>query len=97
MGLWSPIDTEEKRSRWLFVGGGLAAVVAALWAVFTYLNPPKPDTAPSARNVTATGGGIAVGGNVSGSTINTAPSPPQPTPRINAHTEPKPKTNGRGK
>jgi hypothetical protein len=82
MGIWSLIDSPEKRERWAFLGGGLVAAAAAVWAVFVYLNPQKPASAPGAPNISATGGSVAIIGNVSGSTtINAAPGSQQPAPR----------------
>jgi hypothetical protein len=88
-GFWSPFDSKEKRARLAFLGGGIAAVAAALWAVFTYLKPPEPAPKASAPNVAAKSGGIAVGGNVTGSTISATPSASPPASRA----EPKPKAN----
>jgi hypothetical protein len=55
----------EKRNRvvlgWL--GGGLVVAATGLWAAFVYLFPPK------ATDVQANCGGVAVGGNVTGTTI----------------------------
>ncbi len=62
----------DTRSRTVlgWIGGGIAAVVGALWAAFVYFTPPsKP--APPPASVEAKPGGIAIGGNVSGSTITT--------------------------
>jgi hypothetical protein len=54
-----------------WVGGGLAAIAAALSAAFYFV--PSPQPAPPAPalspSVSANCGGIAVGGNVSGTTI----------------------------
>jgi hypothetical protein len=76
-GIWSPIDTERKARplglRRRRGGGGCRRA-----------DPPKGDTSPSVRNVTAAGGGVAVGGNVSGSTMNT------PRARAAASTEDRP-------
>lgn len=44
MNIWSPFDSEEKRQRWTFIGTVLAAIFGALWAVFTYFNPPNSDS-----------------------------------------------------
>ncbi|MGA8171733.1 MAG: tetratricopeptide repeat protein, partial [Methylocystis sp.] len=86
MGPWSPIDNEEKRARWLFVGGGLAAVVVALWTFYTtYIKPPKSSTPSSGVSVTAQDRSVAFSGDVSGaingpvshSTINIGIAPEQ--------------------
>ena len=68
MRVWKPINSKEKRDRWAFVGAGIFAILAIVGAVISYFYPSKPASAPNIGNVTATNG-VAIGGNVSGSSI----------------------------
>jgi len=52
MGIFSLIDSEEKRRRLGFLGTGAAMVIVALWTAFVYFYPPKTDTKPSGTSVT---------------------------------------------
>jgi hypothetical protein len=52
------------------IGGGVVVVISALWAAFVYFVPPSKSV-PSPASVEASRGGVAVGGNVTGSTITT--------------------------
>jgi hypothetical protein len=67
--LWAFIKSNQATLTWL--GGGAAIAAGGLWTAFVYFFPPqspsKPAPAPVA--VEADCGGVAVGGNVSGSTI----------------------------
>jgi hypothetical protein len=72
--LWTVIRDKRNREVLGWLGGGLAVVIAGLWAAFVYFAPPK-SSEPSTTNVEATSGGVAVGGNVSGSTITTGRTP----------------------
>jgi hypothetical protein len=91
MGFWSSIDTEEKRARWVFIGGGVATVAAAVWAVFVYFSPPKSSLAPPGRSVTATDESVVFGGNVSGSKITITHSVGLPLKDSNTEQNPKAK------
>ena len=63
------LDSNEKRERLAFLGGGLVVVIAGLWTAFVYFYPPKSAVVSSGTNVSATSGGVAVGGNVTNSTV----------------------------
>lgn len=63
-GFWSPIDSEEKRARLTFLGGGVAFAIAGLWTAFVYFYPPKPAGGSGGTSVTTTTGGVAAGGDV---------------------------------
>jgi hypothetical protein len=54
-----------------WVGGGIAAAVAAAWTAFIYLWPiSAPETKKGAAStVEAKCGGVAIGGNLSGSVV----------------------------
>ena len=69
--LWSFLREKDNREIIGWAGGGLVVAVAGLWAVVTYLFPPGPSSssAKPSTGVAADCGGIAVGGNVTGSTI----------------------------
>jgi hypothetical protein len=67
--LWSFLVSKKNREIIGWVGGGAAVVIAGLWTVFVYFHPPKNDGDDSRRGVTASHGGIAIGGDVTGSTV----------------------------
>ena len=64
-GWWARISDENNQRTWKFIGGGIAAVVPAVWALYIYLDgsPPVQPRTPG-PTVTATNGGVAAGGNV---------------------------------
>jgi hypothetical protein len=72
----------QKTLSW--IGGGLVAVIAGLWAVFVYVFPPKDDHGGGSIKVEASCGGAAVQGTMIGSSIttggasSTANCPPNP-------------------
>jgi hypothetical protein len=66
--VWNFLRSDKNRAVLGWVGGGVAAVIGALWAAFVYLVPPSKSGSP-ATSIEARCGGVAVGGNVSGSTI----------------------------
>src|SRR5262249_49497118 len=77
-----------------WLGGGLVAALTGLWAAFVYLFPPPVKSSvttssePTAPSVQANCGGIAIGRDVTGSTItagnaaksNCAPKPQREAP-----------------
>ena len=93
---WQFLQQEQNRQVLGWLGGGLVVLATGAWAAFVYFvpaqKPSEPRPASEARpasevrpsNVEASCGGIAIGGNVSGTTI-TAGSP------SNAECAPKPK------
>jgi hypothetical protein len=68
MGIWSPVNSKEKRERWAFVGAGGFAVLTIIGTVVAYFYPPKPSP-PNGASSIASASGVAIGGNVSGSSI----------------------------
>ncbi len=68
-GLWSFFGSSKNRERLAFFGGGAVVIVTGLWTAFVYFFPPKSDAGRSGTNVTATSGGVAVGGSVTNSTL----------------------------
>jgi len=70
---WSFLANDKNRAVLGFVGSAVVVAVGAGWAAFTFLHGAS---APTCGPITATNGGIAVGGNVDG-TINVGPSEDQ--------------------
>ena len=72
MRLWTPVwnflRNDKNRAVLGWISGGVVVVIGALLAAFVYLVPSSKSRAPPA-SVEARCGGVAVGGNVSGSTI----------------------------
>jgi hypothetical protein len=81
--LWAFLSQKKNREVLAWIGGGGVVVVAGLWAIFVYVFPPNRD-AVDAASTRANCGGVAIGGNVSGSTITAGPT-------INSECSPKPK------
>jgi len=67
-GLWSFIGESGNRERLTWIGGGIAAVVAALWAAFVYFHPAAKPEGGGAQIETSCGS-VAVNGPVTGATI----------------------------
>jgi hypothetical protein len=76
-GLWSFLRQKRNRDVLGWIGGGAVVVTAGVWAVFTFFWTPSPlsQTDGPQTNVEATGGGVAIGGDVSGSKIQTGTAP----------------------
>jgi hypothetical protein len=73
-GLWEFLRDKNNQQVLGWLGGGLVVVATGLWAAFVYLFPPgkspeakSPELTPP--SVQANCGGIAIGRDVSGSTI----------------------------
>ena len=78
-GLWGFLRDKRNQQVLSWLGGGLVVAATGLWAAFVYFSPtPKsPETKsaePTPPSVQANCGGIAIGRDVTGSTI-TAGSP----------------------
>ena len=67
---WSFVSKPKNRQVLSWLGGGLVAAAAGVWAVVTYVWPASHDGA----KVVCTQQGIAIGGNVSGSTVTNTTS-----------------------
>ena len=66
--VWDFLRDASNRTVLGWIGGGVVVVVGGLWAAFVYFVPAsKPATPPA--SVEANCGGVAVGGNVTGTTI----------------------------
>ena len=60
---WRFLSNEENRKTLAFVGGGIAAVVIGGWQFYTHFAPSGSSEQP-APTVTASGGGVASGGDI---------------------------------
>jgi hypothetical protein len=66
--VWKFLNNDKNRTVLGLICGAVVVVISALWAAFVYFVPASKSMAPPA--IEASGGGVAVGGNVTGSTIN---------------------------
>ncbi|MDN5870616.1 MAG: hypothetical protein L0H73_07865 [Nitrococcus sp.] len=65
--MWNWLKNPENRNVLTWLGSGLAVVAAALWAVFTYLQPVNSGDSRSKVQVeqgVGAGGDISVGGDL---------------------------------
>lgn len=76
--LWSFLRDKGNREVLAWIGGGIVVVASGAWAVFIFFwtpsSSPPPGSGPQ-TNVEASDGGVAIGGDVSGSTIETGAPP----------------------
>jgi hypothetical protein len=82
--IWSFLGSNNNRKIIGWLSGGIVILIAGLWTAFVYFFPPKDDRGEGKREVSASHGGVSVGGNVTNSTINASPATPgetQPTGR----------------
>jgi hypothetical protein len=71
---WRFLRDERNQQVLGWLGGGLVVAATGLWAAFVYFSPPLKSSEttshePTPPAVQADRGGIAIGGNVSGTTI----------------------------
>ena len=66
---WGFIGNKRNREILGWLGGGLAVVAAAAWALVVYFFPPHTAAGTKPVNVEANCGAVAIGGNVTGTTI----------------------------
>jgi TIR domain len=88
VGLWGFLRNKRNRQVLGWLGGGLVVVATGLWAAFVYFFPPvkSPEaksSEPTPPSVQANCGGIAIGRDVTGSTITAGTTtssdcPPKP-------------------
>jgi hypothetical protein len=78
-GFWSFLGSKKNQQTIAWLGSGIVIVVAGLWTAFVYFFPPRGDGGQGKREVSASHGGVAVGGNVRNSTINASPPAPGET------------------
>jgi hypothetical protein len=67
--LWKFIRQKRNREVLGWLGGGFVVAATGLWAARVYFFPPQKHSEPSPASVQANCGGVAVGGNVTGTTI----------------------------
>lgn len=78
--LWHSLLDGEHRGRLAFVVTVLTLLVGGGWTLYTHLSGSAPKPADTRPNVTADHGGVAIGGNVTNSSIvgGGSPAPPKP-------------------
>jgi hypothetical protein len=69
--IWSFLLDENTRAVLAWIGGGIVVVAGGVWAVLKFILSKQTEKNPPAPSVTATHGGVAAGGNISGSKIDT--------------------------
>jgi len=72
--VWAYLGDESNLKRLAFIGGGLAAVIGALWTAFIYFHPVPGEKPKVQAGVEADCGSVAIGGDVSGATITAGSS-----------------------
>jgi TIR domain len=71
-GLWGFVRDKRNQQVLGWLGGGLVVLATGLWAAFVYFSPPVKEAKspePTPPSVQANCGGIAIGRDVTGSTI----------------------------
>jgi Effector-associated domain 1 len=73
MGLWGILRDNRNQQVLGWLGGGLVVAITGLWALIYFFpavkSPEAKSPEPTPSSVQADCGGVAIGGNVSGSTI----------------------------
>ena len=67
--LWAFIGQEGNRQVLGWLGGGAIVVIGGLWVGYTHFFPDTKPAGGRGPSVSATTGGVAIGGDVSGSNI----------------------------
>lgn len=67
--MWAFLRNKTNRTILSWLGGGLVVAAAGAWAVFLHFSSASPTPGTSGPRVEANCGGVAVGGDVAGSTI----------------------------
>jgi hypothetical protein len=86
-GLWGFLRDKGNQQVLGWLGGGMVVVAMGLWAAFVYFFPPGKSLeakSPGPVSVQADHGSIAIGGNITGTTITTGGA-------TNSDSAPKPK------
>lgn len=65
-GAWAAVSNRANQRTWKFIGTGIAVLVGAAWTLYTHFSDKEaiPPGASSGTTITASGGGIAAGGDV---------------------------------
>ena len=72
---WSFLKAEENQKLLGWIGGGLAVLATGLWVVFVHFYPsPEPKPGPPQKQIEADCSSVAIGGDVSGTTITAGSS-----------------------
>ncbi|QBR71503.1 hypothetical protein CU048_09675 [Beijerinckiaceae bacterium] len=80
--LWVFLKSEDNQKLLGWIGGGLALIAGGLWAVFVYFFPaPQTKPNPPQKHIEADCGSVAIGGDVSGTSITAGNSGDCPKPR----------------
>ncbi|HWX85797.1 MAG TPA: hypothetical protein VNZ48_19525 [Xanthobacteraceae bacterium] len=69
--IWSFLLDENNREMLSWVGGSIVAVAGGLWAVVKFYSSKGGDKDKRPPTVSATQGGVAIGGSVTNTDINT--------------------------
>ena len=69
--LWSFLSAPKNQKTLSWLGGGLAVVIAGLWAAFVYFVPANDDHGGGSNKVEASCGSAAAQGTMFGSSITT--------------------------
>ncbi len=69
--VWAFLEDEGNRTVLGWVGGGGVVVVGGLWAAFKFFLSKRELKVPSSPTVSARGGGVAAGGDIRNSKIDT--------------------------
>jgi hypothetical protein len=68
--IWQFLQDEKNQRMLTLIGGGLVVVVGGLWTAFVYFFPaPEAKHGPPQKQIEAECGSVAIGGDVSGTTI----------------------------
>jgi hypothetical protein len=67
--VWRFLKTKRNRDIVAWLGGGMVVILSGLWTAATFVSTKRPLTQTPVAHVEASGGGVAIGGSVSDSTI----------------------------
>jgi hypothetical protein len=65
--LWKFFTNSKNREILSWLGGGVVVIATGIWVAIVYFFPPHEASGPA--SVQANCGGVAIGGNVTGTTI----------------------------
>ncbi len=66
---WRFVKRKNNRVILQWLGGGVVVVAGAVWTVFVFFVHPDAPSPGNGMNVEASGGGVAAGRDITGSTI----------------------------